>query len=325
MLTPRHQPSSTTLIRRRRLTALLLTGVAVAAVVLLLSERVGSNAPSPTPAAAPPRPLEVTAGDRVVWRTSLRDGMVPDPGRVRSALSSRLPAGLVASRGPARIAYRYDLEATVARAVAVGRAGGRVAAVREAISARIAAPVIRQAQANTCESAALSILLATAGVRVSQRRLQSAFPLSGPLDPAGTGPGRTWGDPDRGYVGRPDGQGVAGGFGIYPRPVAATARQFGRDLDDLTGSSPQRLYARLLRGRAVMAWIGLSDGPYGRWQSPQGKRIDVNFGEHTVVLTGSTRDGTLRIVNPLQGTSELWSRPRFERAWQLLGRRALGA
>lgn len=325
MPTPRHQPSSTTLIRRRRLTALLLTGVAAAAVVLLLSERVGSNAPSPVPAAVPPRLLEVTAGDRVVWRTSLRDGMAPDPGRVHSALSSRLPAGVVASRGPARIAYRYDLEATVTTAVAVGRAGGRVAAVREAISARIAAPVIRQAQANTCESAALSILLATAGSRVSQRRLQSAFPRSGPLDPVGTGPGRTWGDPDRGYVGRRDGQGVAGGFGIYPGPVAATARRFGRDLDDLTGSSPQRLYARLLRGRAVMAWIGLSDGPYGRWKSPQGKRIDVNFGEHTIVLAGSTRDGTLRIVNPLQGTSELWSRQRFEAAWQLLGRRALGA
>jgi hypothetical protein len=74
-----------------------------------------------------------------------------------------------------------------------------------------------------------------------------------------------------------------------------------------------------------MAWIGLSDGPYGRWVSPQGKRIDVNFGEHTIVLVGVTRDGTLRIVNPLQGTSELWSRDRFEAAWQLLGRRALGA
>ncbi|MBA3747807.1 MAG: hypothetical protein H0W96_10015 [Solirubrobacterales bacterium] len=47
--------------------------------------------------------------------------------------------------------------------------------------------------------------------------------------------------------------------------------------------------------------------------------------QHTIVLAGVTRDGTLRIVNPLQGTSELWSRDRFEAAWQLLGRRALGA
>lgn len=314
-------------IRRRRLAAVLLTGVVAAAVglVLVLGEGVGSNAPLATPVASTPRLLQVTAGDRVVLRTRLHAGRGPDPLLVRRALSARLAASVTASRGAARIVYRYDIEATVARAVAVGPGGGRVAAVRRAVSARIEAPVIRQALANTCESAALSILLATTGSRISQQRLQGAFPRSGQLDPVGSGDERTWGDPDRGYVGRPEGRGVAGGFGIYPGPVAATARRFGRQLDDLTGSSPQRLYARLLRGRSVMAWIGLSDGPYGRWRSPQGKRIEVNFGEHTIVLVGSTRDGRLRIVNPLQGTSELWSRQRFEAAWQLLGRRALGA
>jgi hypothetical protein len=35
-----------------------------------------------------------------------------------------------------------------------------------------------------------------------------------------------------------------------------------------------------------MAWVGLSEGPYRRWRTPQGKTIGVNFGEHTVVLTG---------------------------------------
>lgn len=316
--------SRSALVVRRRLTVVLMTAAAAGTIALLAGQRVGSSVQPATPAAAP-RLLEVTAGGRIVLRASLRDGGAPDPGRVRRALASGLPGGVVASRGSARIAYRYNLEATVAKAVAVGPTGGRVGAVRDAVSARILAPVIAQAQANTCESAALSILLGTTGLQVAQQRLQSAFPRSGPLDPGGSGPQRTWGDPDRGYVGRPEGRGVAGGFGIYPGPVAATARRFGRDLDDLTGASPRRLYARLLHGRAVMAWIGLSDGPYGRWVSPQGKRIDVNFGEHTIVLAGIARDGTLRIVNPLRGTSELWSRDRFEAAWRLLGRRALGA
>jgi len=94
-------------------------------------------------------------------------------------------------------------------------------------------------------------------------------------------------------------------------------------MDDLTASAPARIYGRLLRGRAVMAWIGLSDGPYDEWRSPAGDRIQVNFGEHTIVLTGIARNGDLRVVNPLNGTLERWSKPRFEAAWQLLGRRAL--
>lgn len=74
-----------------------------------------------------------------------------------------------------------------------------------------------------------------------------------------------------------------------------------------------------------MVWIGLSDGPYGIWRSPGGKPIRVNFGEHTVVLNGMTRNGDLRVINPLRGTAEVWTRARFESAWALLGRRALGA
>jgi len=35
------------------------------------------------------------------------------------------------------------------------------------------------------------------------------------------------------------------------------------------------------------------------------------------------RNGDLRVVNPLQGALERWTRARFKAAWQLLGRRAL--
>ncbi len=132
-----------------------------------------------------------------------------------------------------------------------------------------------------------------------------------------------WGDPELGFVGRPDGGGTAGGFGVYPGPVAAVAKRNGRALSDLTRASPKRVYRRLLEGRAVMAWVGLSEGPYDTWRSPRGRSVRVNFGEHTVVLAGIRRDGSLRVVNPLQGTAEVWSRAKFEAMWALLGRRAL--
>ena len=309
--------------RRRRL-------IAIAAVLLsaggaaALADRVGSSAP-PAPRVPSAESLEIVAGSRSVLRVKLRRGQPPDGDVLKRLLSARLARRIVASRGRARISYRYDIDATVRRAVLLGVEGGRVQAVRERVSSRILVPVVRQAQRNTCESAALEVLLASTGIRVSQQRLQAAFPRSGSPDPQGTGPERIWGDPDLGYVGRPDGGGVAGGFGVYPGPVAATARKYARRLDDLTASTPQRIYDRVLAGRAVMAWIGLSDGPTGTWRSPQGKRIEANFGEHTVVLTGITPNGDLQVVNPLQGTLEQWSRGRFEAAWRLLDRRALGA
>jgi len=43
------------------------------------------------------------------------------------------------------------------------------------------------------------------------------------------------------------------------------------------------------------------------------------------VLAGVESDGSLRVVNPLPGTLETWSRAQLERTWELLGDRALGA
>jgi uncharacterized protein YvpB len=243
--------------------------------------------------------------------------------RLRPLLRRALPAAVVTSRTRARITYRYDVQATAARVTATGSRGGRVEAVRRPVAAVVGAPVVQQAAPNTCESAALAILLATTGREVGQRRLQAAFPRSGPLDPRGTGVHRVWGDPDKGYVGRANGGGVAGGFGVYPRPVRATALRFGVRLRDLSGRSPKVVYEELLAGHAVMAWVGLSAGPRGEWRTPDGKSINVNFGEHTVVVHGLRRDGTLIVSNPLRGTREIWSKDKFESMWRLLGRRML--
>jgi len=190
------------------------------------------------------------------------------------------------------------------------------------VASTIGAPVIRQQLRNNCEATALSIVLATSGVRVSQRTLQSQLTRSGPADPQGSGSARVWGDPDLGFVGRPDGGGVAGGFGVYPKPIAALALRHRRKLRNLTGHASSALYAHLLHGHAVMAWVALSSGPFSSWRSPQGRRIRVSFAEHTVALVGLSGQ-TLRVVNPLSGQLERWSRHRFESMWAGLGHRAL--
>lgn len=246
-------------------------------------------------------------------------------GRLSAVLRTQV-APLTRSRSArATVTYRPDVDATARRALRTSLGSASIALVRRPVASVIAVPVLRQRLRNNCESAALTGLLAAEGRRVSQLRVQAMLPRSGPLDPIGQGATRIWGDPDRGFVGRPDGGGAAGGFGVYPTPVRAVARRLGVPLDDLSGAAAGQVYGRVLRGRPVMAWIGLSDGPYGTWRTPSGRTIQVNFGEHTVVLRGVTRDGSLRVMNPLQGTAETWSRSEFEARWALLGRRSVGA
>lgn len=186
-------------------------------------------------------------------------------------------------------------------------------------------PVVLQALRNNCETAALSMLLAAAGVRADQLTLQEKLPRSGPLDPrpAPSGGLPVWGDPNLGFVGRPEGGGTAGGFGVYQGPIRKLALKSGVPLVDLSRRDPAVLYRRLAAGRPVMVWIGLSAGPYRRWGTPAGRVISANLGEHTVVLA-SLRGGMLVVNDPLVGERRLWTRARFERMWSLLGRRALG-
>lgn len=310
--------------RRRWAAGLLLVLVAAVPARALLA----GAADGPPGGGGPARgELELTAIGRQLTLPvqAYRQGPGSAQDRLERLLSRRLPAGGVIRRGRARIVLRYDLPATARRAIALGPGGGRLTVSRRAVSSRVEAPVIAQRLRNNCETAALAIVLAAEGTAVDQLVLQDQLSTSGPPDPVDGPGGRVWGDPDEGFVGRADGGGTAGGFGVYPGPLRALARRHGLAMEDLSGSSPASVYARLLTGAPVIAWVGLSDGPYASWTSPRGKPIDVNLGEHTVVLTGVDSDGTLRVNNPLEGTRESWSPAKFEAMWALLGRRALAA
>lgn len=185
-------------------------------------------------------------------------------------------------------------------------------------------PLLKQAFRNNCETASLSMLLAAAGVRVDQRVLQREVAKSGPLDPIIAGEDSwIWGDPDAGFVGRVAGGGRAGGFGVYQTPIRLLARRHGVQLADLSRRNVSAIVDRLRAGRPVMAWIGLSQGPYRRWRTPTGEPVVANFGEHVVVLTGISGT-TITANDPLSGGTLTWSVSEFARRWRLLGKRALG-
>ncbi|HEY5693267.1 MAG TPA: C39 family peptidase [Gaiellaceae bacterium] len=261
----------------------------------------------------PPPPLVVyAAGTRLA---------VVRPGRRHV----RLPARIVLRRGRVRMRD----------AIPPRRARRLVDRARAAHARRIDLPVVplrttialrpvRQVLHNDCEATALSMLLAAAGVRAGQLELQSRLPRSGPLDPepvAGSALLR-WGDPERGFVGRPAGGGTAGGFGVYEPPIRRLAARFGLHLDDLHGRSLGALRAAVLAGHPVLAWVGLAPGPYRSWLTPSGREITVNLNEHAIVLVGAG-PGYVLVNNPLTGARERWSDELLSYRWKLLGRRAL--
>ncbi len=302
--------------RRRRAAAALAL---LALISFFVGLTVGGSDGSAGGRSGKPSSLAVVAGGRTLVRTAVR---------ARHARASeervRLPETVTAKRGAASITYRIDRAAAARRAKRAPTSRDSVIGVpRTPVQSDISAPVVAQKLHNNCEAAALESLLATVGHREDQLRLQRALSPSSPLDPRGTGAARVWGDPDRGFVGRADGSGPAGGFGVYPGPVAQLAARRGVTLKPLTGASSSQVYATLLSGHAVMAWVGLGAGPYASWRSTAGRSIDVNLNEHTVVLTGIRADGMLRVMNPLTGTRELWSQQSFESMWSRLGHRAL--
>ena len=227
-------------------------------------------------------------------------------------------------RGRATVELKTDYRATVKRLRAAARSGAdTVSVVERPVAAMVDIPVVKQRLRNNCESAALAMLLTAGGRRVDQLALQRELPRNGPLDPQTGADGEMiWGDPRKGFVGRPDGGGPAGGYGVYEGPVAELARRRGIRPADLSRRPATAVYRALRKGRPVMTWVGLSDGPYETWATTAGDKFTGNFGEHTVVLTG-IRGTTLTVNDPLSGRQLQWSRSQFETMWARLGDRAL--
>jgi uncharacterized protein YvpB len=270
----------------------------------------GKSTTTPRPR---PKPLAVfAAGQRVETlhqgqrRIGLPDSVDVGRGRAQLKLAVPLRRALRTVRlALARHATRVDLP---------------VVPLRTTIAIR----PVRQVLHNDCEATSLSMLLAAVGVHVGQLRLQARLPRSGPLDPEPV-PGSKlfrWGDPERGFVGRPAGGGTEGGFGVYEPPIRDLAARYGVHLVDLHGRSVGAVRAAVLAGHPVLAWVGLAAGPYLSWLTPSGHEIRVNLDEHAVVLVGAD-DGDVYANNPLSGRRERWSDALFSYRWKLLGRRAL--
>lgn len=313
------RPAGRTILRRR-LSAIALLAAATVALVAVIAGRGGSDLSG---GSSSPAVVRLELGGREL--ASARVSALSRP-RAQAALVASLPAQRTLHRDGATIRLRVDRSRAEAAIANVTRSGGGTVTVPEhPVAASIAVPVVKQALQNNCETASLAMLLSFRGRRTDQLTLQRRIAHSPPLDPTVAGDGsEVWGDPSRGFVGRADGGGPAGGFGVYQGPVEALAAREGVKLRDLTGASPAAVYRALLGGHPVMAWVALAPGPYATWQTPSGRIVHVNWGEHALVLSGVGPD-QVRVNEPLEGTRVTWSKEEFESMWRALGSRALAA
>lgn len=307
-------------IRRRRIAAAGSLALIVAAAAIFVTG-IGSGGSKSDP--PPPRYVRVELGGRTLAKQRVEQLRRP---AAQAAAIASVPAKRTVHRGKATIDYEVDRAAAAAALRrAVERGGGTVAVPEHPVAASIAVPMIGQVLQDDCEATALSMVLGYSGHPASQLTLQRQVAHSPPLDPTVAADGsEVWGDPSEGFVGRADGGGPAGGFGVYQGPIRALARRHGLAMRELTGSPPAAVYAALLAGHPVLAWVALSEGPYASWVSAAGKPVQINYGEHAVVLTGVEGED-LHVNDPLSGERLVWTKQQFEQMWAGLGHRALAA
>lgn len=313
-------------IRRRRAVAVGALAVVAAAVGIALARGGsggGGGGEGGTAVATKPAVVSVKLGGTTLAHARVDELRKP---QALAALVAQVPAHRVEHAGKANITYAVDRSSVAASLHHVIReGGGRVAVSEGAVAAHIQVPMIGQTLRDDCEVTALSMVLGYAGHPVDQLTLQHQVAAAKPLDPeVGPNGEEVWGDPSLGFVGRADGGGPAGGFGVYQGPIRALAARHGLTMTELSGTSPGRVYAALLAGHPVLAWVALSEGPYASWTSPAGKQIEINYGEHAIVLTGVSGQ-TVNVNDPLSGERLTWSKSQFQQMWAGLGQRALAA
>jgi uncharacterized protein YvpB len=174
----------------------------------------------------------------------------------------------------------------------------------------------------TCEAAALKMALAYEGISVNELTLLGYMTLD--PRPAVFSNHRLvrWGDPERGFVGNPDGHIQAyTGYGVYFGPVAAAAVRAGAHVlesgSGLYGPAipVADIYNAVLAGHPVVAWIS---NTYHRvalahYIAYDGSAVAYTLTEHAVTITGVRPDAVL-INDPWFG--QAWHpKAQFESAY----------
>ncbi len=172
-----------------------------------------------------------------------------------------------------------------------------------------------QARRLTCESRSAADLLAFHGLSGTEGEVFDRLPRSD--------------NPDRGFVGDPDGPPgrlPPEGYGVHAEPVAGVLRTFGLDARAERGRTYAWLEEETRAGRPSIAWVTASCDPSSRTSltDSTGRAFVAVRGEHSMLVVAADGAG-VTVLDPYEGRRRRFGREEFEAAWALLGNMAVSA
>lgn len=170
-------------------------------------------------------------------------------------------------------------------------------------------PFYRQEKQLTCELASMRSALAGIGIRVSEwdlwARVRKDFtPRTRQKDGS-----IVWGDPNKGFVGHPNGSMPITGYGVFVDPVELLGDWFASSTQ-IRVDNPVAIDSALRKGYPIIIWSVIGANPYvTTWKTPEGKVIHAPVREHTRVIVGyrgttESMEGVY-IIDPLTGLQYL--------------------
>ncbi|OUB91403.1 hypothetical protein BK784_24325 [Bacillus thuringiensis serovar medellin] len=193
----------------------------------------------------------------------------------------------------------------------------------ESSSVVLSVPFIKQKPElpRGCEVTSLAMLLNYEGIKVSKMELAERIEKV-PYETNGFK-----GDMNKGFLGdmysfqNP-------GLGVYVNPIYTLANQYlpGKVIN-LTGQPVKKIYEMIDKGSPV--WVitnalfkRLPEDQFRMYQTKNGS-MSVTYQQHSVVITGYTRD-SVYLNDPLAETkNRIVDRKQFEESWVQMGRQAI--
>lgn len=172
-----------------------------------------------------------------------------------------------------------------------------------------------------CELFALATLLHYNGVEVDPMELVKKVPKES--YPYSSGNVRYGGNPDRGFVGNPSGN----GYGVWHEPIAELGEKYLSGIIDMTGSSLSDVLYQIDDGNPVMVWIIINNNVNTRrtqkWKDDKtGEEVVWKIDNHAVVIIGYTSD-TVIVADSLSAKIVAYDYNDFEENYEYMGRQAL--
>lgn len=180
-----------------------------------------------------------------------------------------------------------------------------------------------------CEITAAAMLLRYAGFEIDKKTLAVKYLPTLPSPSLHTGSdGRTYGaDMEHYFIGDPTtSDGIICGVPAIMTALNGYLSDINADMKpkNISGSTPQDLYALVSSGTPVMVWVTVSmterGAVYG-WYRDDGIFMDWSRSDHGAVLIGYDED-TVTIADPIAGIIKC-AKPKFERIFEQRGNKCL--